>query len=196
MIDPSLKELVELFTRLPGIGERTATRLVMHLLSSRPEYTEALGRAIGSLHGQMRRCDRCRAWTSAEVCPICSNPARDEGALCIVAHEPDLWAIEKAAAFRGKYYVLHGLLSPLDGMGPEELEIERLERRIAEAKPKEIIVALRSSVEGEATALYLAKRFGGRVKITRLASGLPHGGEIEYADQVTLARALEWRREL
>jgi len=195
-MDRPLRDLVELFSRLPGIGERTATRLVMHILSGPDDYARALGESVASLHSRMNRCEHCRSWTSQKVCSICSDSRRDSQTICVVCAEPDMWAIEKAGVFRGRYYLLHGLICPLDGVGPEDLEIEGLEKMVTTEGVREVILALRSSVEGEATALYLANRLGKNVKVSRLASGLPHGSEIEYADRITLARALEGRRGL
>jgi recombination protein RecR len=197
MAEDALSELIHLFSRLPGIGERSAARLTYHVLSSHPEYAQALGHALGQLHQRVRRCQRCRNFTESELCRVCADATRDSGVLCVVARPQDVAAIERAAMFRGRYHVLHALLSPLDGIGPEALEIEGLLARVRQDGVSEVIVATPLSVEGEATALYLAQELRGcGVRCTRIASGLPHGGELEYTDQVTLTRALDGRREL
>ena len=196
MSDP-IAELMGLLARLPGIGERTALRLAYHVLGSPPEYARALGASLQDLHARVRKCDRCRNYTTDSLCRICQDTHRDPLVLCVVARPQDLSALERSSVFRGRYYVLHGMLSPLDGMGPETLQLEPLLRRIREDGVREVIVATPLSVEGEATALYLSQELRPLgVRCTRIASGLPHGGELEYTDQVTLARALDGRREL
>ncbi len=186
-----------LFARLPGIGERTALRLAYHVLGAPAEYARALGDSLRDLHSRVRRCDRCRNYTTETLCRICQDTHRDPTLLCVVARPQDLAALERSNVFRGRYYVLHGMLSPLDGMGPEMLETAPLIQRIREDGIREVIVATPLSVEGEATALFVAQELRPLgVKCTRIASGLPHGGELEYTDQVTLARALDGRRDL
>jgi recombination protein RecR len=194
--DP-IAELVGLLSRLPGIGERTAARLTYHLLGSEPDYAQALGRALSQLHGRIRRCERCRNYAVEALCGICSDPRRDAGLLCVVAKPPDVAALERGHAFRGMYYVLHVLLSPLDGVGPDALQLGGLIDRVRGGALREVIIATPLSVEGEATALFVAQELRALgVRCTRIASGLPHGGELEFSDQVTLARALEGRRDL
>lgn len=196
MSDP-IAELMGLLARLPGIGERTALRLAYHVLGAPADYARALGDSLRDLHSRVRRCDRCRNYTTESVCRICQDTHRDPTLLCVVARPQDLAALERSSVFRGRYYVLHGMLSPLDGMGPEMLEIAPLLERIREDGIREVIVATPLSVEGEATALFVAQELRPLgVKCTRIASGLPHGGELEYTDQVTLARALDGRRDL
>ncbi|HKU41727.1 MAG TPA: recombination mediator RecR [Polyangiales bacterium] len=196
MSDP-IAELMGLLARLPGIGERTALRLAYHVLGSPPEYAQTLGKCLQDLHARVRRCERCRNYTTEALCRICLDTHRDPTLLCVVARPQDLAALERSSVFRGRYYVLHGMLSPLDGMGPETLQLEPLFARIREDAVREVIVATPLSVEGEATALYLSQELRPLgVRATRIASGLPHGGELEYTDQVTLARALDGRREL
>jgi recombination protein RecR len=196
MSDP-IAELMGLLARLPGIGERTALRLAYHVLGAPAEYARALGDSLRTLHGRVRRCDRCRNYTTETLCRICEDTHRDPTLLCVVARPQDLAALERSSVFRGRYYVLHGMLSPLDGMGPEMLELAPLMERIREDTIREVIVATPLSVEGEATALFVAQELRPLgVKCTRIASGLPHGGELEYTDQVTLARALDGRRDL
>jgi recombination protein RecR len=194
--DP-IADLMGLLARLPGIGERTALRLAYHVLGASPDYAHALGDCLRDLHARVRRCERCRNYTTETLCRICQDSHRDPSLLCVVARPQDLAALERSNVFRGRYYVLHGMLSPLDGMGPETVELAPLERRIRDDEVKEVIIATPLSVEGEATALYVAQELRPLgVRCTRIASGLPHGGELEYTDQVTLARALDGRRDL
>lgn len=196
MNDP-IAELVALLSRLPGIGERTAARLTYHILGSEPEYAQAFGRALSELHARVRRCERCRNYAVEALCGICADPRRDAGLLCVVARPPDVAALERGHGYRGQYYVLHALLSPLDGVGPEALQLGALVERVKSGAPREVIIATPLSVEGEATALYIAQELRALgVRCSRIASGLPHGGELEFSDQVTLARALEGRRDL
>jgi recombination protein RecR len=197
MADDAISELVQLLARLPGIGERSAARLAYHVLGASPEYAHALGVALDRLHTRVRRCSRCRNYTEGEFCRVCSDSARDSSVLCVVARPQDVAALERNAMFRGRYHVLHGLLSPLDGIGPDALDAAALLDRVRIEGVREVIVATPLSVEGEATALYLAQELRAvAVRCTRIASGLPHGGELEYTDQVTLTRALDGRREL
>jgi recombination protein RecR len=192
-----LEELVSLLARLPGIGERTATRLAYHILASDPDYARALGESLASVHARVRRCVRCGNYGGDEICAICADTRRDAATLCCVARVPDLAAIERSGAFRGRYFVLHGLLAPLDGVGPEALPLDGLLARVREDAVQEVVIATPLSVEGEATALYVAQALrGAGVRTSRIASGLPHGGELEFTDQVTLGRALAGRREV
>jgi recombination protein RecR len=194
--DP-IADLIGLLARLPGIGERTAMRLAYHVLGAPADYAQALSENLRELHARVRRCEGCRNYTTDTHCRICQDTHRDPALLCVVARPQDLMALERSNMFRGRYYVLHGLLSPLDGMGPESLHVTPLLARIEADAVREVIVATPLSVEGEATALYLAQELRPLgVRCTRIASGLPHGGELEYTDQVTLARALDGRREL
>jgi recombination protein RecR len=196
MTDP-IAELVSLLSRLPGIGERTAARLAYHILEAEPEFAAALGSAVAEIHARVRRCESCGNYAAEDRCEICSDSNRDETTLCVVARPPDVSAIERGAAFRGRYHVLHALLSPLDGMGPEKLPLDPLVERVKNERFSEVIIATPLSVDGEATALYVAQQLRPLgVRCTRIASGVPHGGELEYADQITLTRALEGRREV
>jgi len=171
--------------------------LTYHVLGNSPEYAHALGEALAELHSRVRRCRLCRNYTENDLCKHCSDPKRDTSLLCVVARPQETEAIERSGHFRGRYHVLHGLLSPLDGVGPEALDVPPLLVRIREEQVREVIVATPLSVEGEATALFLAQELkSSAVRVTRIASGLPHGGELEYTDQVTLTRALDGRREL
>lgn len=191
--------LVALFARLPGVGERTATRYVHYLLGADRALAGALAEQLGTLHDRVRTCERCGNWTTESMCSICSDPRRAGGALCIVARVPDLVALERHGTFRGRYHVLHALLAPLDGMGPERIDVAKIRARIADEQIHEVVLATPLSVEGEATALYLVDALKGAaegLKISRLASGLPHGGELEYADPITLGRAFDHRRPL
>jgi recombination protein RecR len=196
MSDP-IDDLIGLLARLPGVGERTAARLAYFILGSDRQYAHSLGKAVAEIHDRVKRCDQCRNYTGSELCSICSDPRRDPALICVVARPPDVAAIERGALFRGRYHVLHGLLSPLDGMGPEKLPLQPLLDRIARDAVREVIIATPLSVDGEATALYIAEQLRPLgVRCSRIASGLPHGSELEYADQITLSRALEGRRDL
>jgi recombination protein RecR len=167
------------------------------VLGSPREYAHALGHALSELHDRVRRCDQCGNYTTEALCAICSDPRRDPHVLCVVARPPDVAALERGASFRGRYHVLHALLAPLDGVGPDALDLAKLSRRVQQSGVREVIIATPLSVEGEATALYVAQELRPLgVRCTRIASGLPHGGELEWSDQITLARALEGRREV
>ena len=194
--DP-IEALVSLLSRLPGIGTRTARRLVFHLLEASPEYGEALGREIATLRQRVAPCSRCGHVTDRQPCGLCSDPRRDDRVLCVVTSSADLLAVERAGTYRGRYHVLGGVLSPLDGVGPERLRIAGLLERLEAGTVDEVIVATPPSVEGEATASYLAALVRPKVsRVTRIASGVPHGGDLELSDPVTLGRALDGRREL
>ncbi|MGO0121630.1 recombination mediator RecR [Desulfothermobacter acidiphilus] len=189
--------LVEEFKRLPGIGARTAQRLAFYLLSAPPEEARRLAEAIREAREKTFYCSVCGNYTDTDPCSICSDPRRDPSVICVVEMPRDVAAVERARCFRGVYHVLHGSLSPLDGIGPDRLRIQELLRRIEEGKVQEVILATSSTTEGEATALYLhrlLKPLG--LKISRLAYGLPVGAEIELADEETISRALEGRREM
>jgi recombination protein RecR len=193
----AIDELVELFARLPGIGRRSARRLVFHLLAASPELGAALGEAIGALRQRVQPCSVCGNYTEDDPCAICQDPQRDAQILCVVTSVPDLMAIDRTGAYHGRYHVLGGVLAPLDGVGPEDLQIEALVNRLAGARLEELILATPPSVEGEATASYVADVVRPLVgEITRIASGVPHGGELEFSDPVTLGRALEGRRSM
>ncbi len=194
--DP-LNRLVAQLAKLPGIGEKTAQRLAFHILRSPSDYARDLSQAIQELVTKVRLCSRCFALTEAELCSFCQDPRRDERLLCVVEGVADLMAVERTREFRGRYHVLHGVLSPLEGIGPEQLRIKELLRRLGDGSTDEVIVATNPDVEGEATALYLTrllKPMG--IRVSRLAQGLPMGGDLEFADQATLAKALSARREM
>ena len=194
--DP-IARLVKELAKLPGIGEKTAQRLAFHILEAGPGYAEALAGAIGAVVRDVRTCSVCHTLTERDPCPICSDAGRDPRLICVVEGVPDLVAIERTREFRGRYHVLHGVLSPLDGVGPSDLTIRELLLRLEREPAEEVIVATNPDVEGEATALYLLKVLQPLgVKVSRIAQGVPMGGDLEYADQVTLARAIAGRRVL
>jgi recombination protein RecR len=194
--DP-IARLVKELARLPGIGEKTAQRLAFHILEAGPAYAGELSAAISSVVRDVRLCSACQTLTDQDPCPICRDPQRDGRLVCVVETVPDLLAVERTHEFRGRYHVLHGALSPLDGVGPSELKIRELLLRLEREPAEEVVVATNPDVEGEATALYLSKLLKPLgIKVTRIAQGVPMGGDLEYADQVTLARALAGRREL
>lgn len=192
-----LSKLIEQFERLPGIGHKTAQRLAFFILNGTQEQAEQFARAIVEAKKSMHCCKVCQNLTDGEVCGICSNPSRDSSVICVVEDPRDVVAFERTRDYNGLYHVLHGVISPMDGIGPEQLKIKELLARIGNGGVKEIIMATNPDVEGEATAMYvsrLVKPLG--VKVTRIAYGLPAGGELEYADEVTLLKALEGRSEI
>jgi len=193
--DP-LGTLCDLLARLPGVGERTAQRMAYYVLRQSPDYPRALAAALLEVVGSIRTCSVCQALAGADPCPTCADPKRARDSICVVAFPQDIAAIEATGEHRGLYHVLHGVLSPLEGTGPDELRARELLARLPGDPPvREVILATPASVEGEATALYLAgliRPLG--VDVTRIASGIPMGGEIEYADKLTLARAIGGRR--
>lgn len=194
--DP-IARLVKELARLPGIGEKTAQRLAFHILEQGAEYADALAAAVSGVVREVRCCSICQTLTERDPCAICADPQRDARAICVVEGVPDLVAVERTHEFRGRYHVLHGVLSPLDGVGPSDLRIRELLVRLEREPVEEVVVATNPDVEGEATALYLVKLLKPLgIKVTRIAQGVPMGGDLEYADQVTLARALAGRREL
>lgn len=196
-----IDQLTDELARLPGIGRKTAARLTYHLLKAPPADAERLARAILAVRERVRPCQQCGNLTEVSPCAICANPRRDSSLICVVEEASDIGAVERAAEFSGLYHVLGGHLSPLDGIGPGELNIAPLLRRLqadnGRAHVREVVIATNPSVEGEATALYLHKLIAPLgIRVTRLARGLPVGGDLEYADGVTIAEALSGRREL
>jgi recombination protein RecR len=192
----AMSRLISLLKQLPGVGEKTATRLVFHILSSSRDYGRALARAVTDVVERVRPCEQCGNLSEMSPCQICTDPKRDPTVICVVEKVQDLLAIESTHEYRGLYHVLHGTLSPLDGKGPEQIRISELLDRL-EKGVKEIIVATASSVEGEATALYIKKRVDSLgIRVSRIASGIPVGGELEYTDRGTIGRALSGRREM
>jgi recombination protein RecR len=195
----AIDELTAELARLPGIGRKTALRLTYYLLKRTPDESRRLARAIETVASRVRECSRCGNLTESDPCELCQDPRRDRSVICVVEEAADIGAIERTGQFRGLYHVLGGRLSPLEGVGPEELNVDALVRRLdtADDAVNELIIATNPSVEGEATALYLQKLVRPRgVRVTRLARGLPVGGDLEYADGVTIAEALSGRREL
>lgn len=193
----TLAGLVRLFTKLPGIGLKTAQRLALHLLRSRTEDVEKLGSLILELKEKVRFCRDCGGITEAEKCAICTDPARDQETICVVEQPQDVLILEKTGQYKGLYHVLHGVLSPIDGVGPENINLARFDERVRNNKAKEVIIATNPSVEGDTTALYIAKVLESTdCTVTRLARGLPVGGSLEFADEMTLSRAIERRERL
>jgi recombination protein RecR len=197
-----LQQLIELLARLPGVGEKTAQRFALHLVAEKSGTAQALGHALSELGERVKSCERCGNIAEVDqagkaVCGVCRDSRRDPSLLCVVAKVQDLLAVERSGAMRGRYFVLGKLLSPLDGIGPEELPLQQLLSRLTQDGVKEVIVATPPSVDGEATALLLARELSTRgVAVSRIASGVPHGGDLEFADQITLGRAIEGRRNL
>jgi recombination protein RecR len=196
MLSPAVDNLVAQLTRLPGVGTRTAHRLAFHLLRVPKDEAEALAAAIGEVKERVRFCSECGNLTEEERCEICRDERRDRTLVCVVEQPADLVSLERTHEYRGLYHVLGGSLSPIDGVEPEHLRIDELLGRVERNGIEEVVLATNPNMTGEATAAYLADRLRGRVRVTRLASGLPVGGDLEYADEVTLGRALSGRREM
>ncbi len=193
----ALEELTEHFRTLPGIGGKSAQRLAFHILNMPEREAKAFAEAILRAKESVHHCKDCQNLTEQEYCPICSDPSRDGSVVCVVQTPADLMAVEKTHGFKGLYHVLHGAISPMDGIGPNDLKIKELLVRVAEHPIKEVILATDPTVEGDATAIYLSKLLKPmNVTVSRLAFGLPVGGDLEYADELTLAKAIENRREL
>jgi recombination protein RecR len=194
---PSMARLIEQLTRLPGIGEKTATRMAFHILRADHEYAQHLAEAVMAVKNDTRLCSECFALTEDDPCRLCTDDERASDLVCVVEEPADLLAVERAGSFRGRYHVLHGTLAPLDGIGPDDLKIQPLLVRIQHRDVREVIVATNPTVEGEATAIYLAKLLKPLgVRVTRIAHGIPVGGDLEYADVMTLGHALDGRREM
>jgi recombination protein RecR len=194
---PSFARLVAELAKFPGVGQKTATRLAFFILRQSAAEAEALATAIRELKAKVRFCSRCFHITESDPCFLCCDPGRDDQLLCVVEEPQDLVAIERSRSFHGRYHVLHGALSPLDGLGPEELRISELMRRLGEGQVQEVVVATNFSVEGEATALYLARLIRPLgIRVTRLAHGIPMGSDLEFVDEATVNRAVAGRREV
>jgi recombination protein RecR len=192
-----IRQLIKRMARLPGIGEKTAERLALHLLYTADQYVEELGRCILDIKRNVRLCSRCFSLADGDLCTICSNPARDASVVCVVEQPGDMVALEKSGAFNGHYHVLSGVLSPMNGVGPDDLRIRELLQKVAAGGVREIVLATGTSVEGEATAAYIASQLESRsVTVTRIAAGVPMGGDLKYVDQVTLKKAMESRRAI
>lgn len=193
----SLTDLVAQFEKLPGIGKKTAQRLAFHILAQPPERAQKFAQALVTAREKIHFCSCCQSLTDTDLCPVCCDSTRDSSTICVVEDPKDVLAFEKTREYRGLYHVLHGAFSPLDGIGPEQLKIKELIARLSDTNVKEVIMATNLTVEGEATASYLSriiKPLG--IKVTRLAYGIPVGGDLEYADEKTLTRALEGRNEI
>ena len=196
MYSPSVEKLITELARLPGVGRRTAQRLAFHLLKATPEQALALADAIREVKEKVGFCTECFNLAEAELCPICQDTRRDRSVVCVVEDPSDVIAVERTAEFRGVYHVLGGALSPIDGVDPEHLRIAELLQRVERNGVAEVVLATNPTMTGEATAVYIADRLRERCRVTRPASGLPVGGDLEYADEVTLGRALAGRREM
>ena len=192
-----LTRLIEQFEKLPGVGRKGAQRLAFHVLGLPKEKAMDFANAILEAHEKIKKCSVCQNLTDAELCPVCMDGGRDKGVICVVEDPRDVIAFERTREYKGVYHVLHGLISPMEGIGPEQLTIKELIGRLGDGEVREVIMATNPTVEGEATAMYLARLIKPMdIKVTRLAYGIPVGGNLEYADEVTLYRALEGRSEL
>jgi len=197
MTPEPIQRLVVELAKLPGIGEKTAQRLALYILKAPREYARDLSTAIAEAVEKVRLCSICCALTEADPCGLCTDPRRDPKLLCVIEGVSDQLAVERTREYRGRYHVLHGVLSPLDGIGPDQLRVKELIARLGSGEVEEVILATNPDVEGEVTALYLMKLIRPLgIRVTRIAQGVPMGGDLEYADQVTLARALSGRREM
>ena len=196
VVPPALERLIKDLNRLPGIGKKTATRLAMHIMRSPAEEARALASDLAELHTAVKLCSSCFVFSETDPCRICSDPSRNNEVVCVVEGPDDLMAIEKTGAYQGLYHILHGVLAPMDGIGPDEIKISELVERIRHNQITEVLIATSSTVPGEATASYLISTLQREsVKVTRLACGIPMGMDIKYADEATLAKAIETRRE-
>ncbi len=196
VLGASVTKLIEQFEKLPGIGNKSAQRMAFYVLSRPIEEAEEFAEAIKRARSELRYCEVCQNMSDKDVCDICSNPVRDNGTICVVETPKDVIAMERSKVFSGRYHVLHGVMSPINGIGPDDIRLKELVSRVDE-HIKEIIVATNPNVEGEATAMYIARLLKPlNVTVTRIAHGVPVGGDLEYVDEVTIARALENRKEL
>jgi recombination protein RecR len=197
----ALDRLVALFSRLPGIGKKSASRLVYHILDADPSFAKTLAAELDGLHEAVRRCSRCGSFTESDPCPICTDPGRDNTLLCVVERAQDVRLIDESREFHGRFHVLGGLIAPLEGINPGNLTIARLPARIVDEGVQEVILALNPTIEGDTTALYIQRFLSEKLpshtlEVSRLASGLPVGGDLEYADRLTLSRSLRGRIKL
>ena len=194
---PSIEKLIESFEKLPSIGHKTAVRLAFHMIDLNKEDTEEFIQSIINAKKNLKYCSKCYNISETDPCPICSSPKRDPSTICVVEDVRDVMAMERTHEFKGVYHVLHGTISPMNGIGPDDIKIKELLQRIKDKKIKEIIIATNPRVEGEATAIYLSKIIKPLgIKVTRIAHGIPVGGDLEYTDEITLTKALEGRQEL
>jgi len=192
----AIEKLIEEFSKLPGIGSKTAQRLTLHILNLPEDEVKDFARALVNARGTIKYCSICGNYTESDPCPICSNPSRDKSTICVIEEPKDIMYIERVREYNGTYHVLHGTISPMAGRGPNDINLKELISRMS-GEVSEVIVATNPNVEGEATAMYISrilKPLG--VKVTRIAHGIPVGGDLEYADEVTLSKALEGRREI
>lgn len=197
LYSPSIEKLIESFERLPSIGNKTAARLAFYILNSSEEETNQFVSSILNAKKNLKYCSKCFNISDTDPCPICGNSNRDETSICVVEDVRDIVAMEKTHEFKGVYHVLHGSISPMNGIGPDDIKIKELLARLMDGKVKEVILATNPRVEGEATAMYLSKLIKPLgVKVTRIAHGIPVGGDLEYTDEITLTKALEGRREI
>lgn len=194
---PSILNLIKRIAKLPGIGEKTAERLALHILRSPRAEVEKLSNSIIAAKENIRLCKKCFGLSDDEICQICSNPARDDALLCVVEQPADMVAMEKSGAFNGRYHILSGVLSPMNGIGPDDIRLGELIAKIERGRVQEVVLATSTTVEGEATAVYIAERLNKYpLKVTRIASGVPIGGDLKYVDQVTLKKAMERRHDI
>jgi len=195
-IPAAVTRLIDEFSRLPGVGPKTAARLTYYLLRAPDEHAMALSEALRDLKASTRYCSICQNITEADPCGVCSDEQRDAGLICVVEEPLDVLAIERTGHYVGRYHVLHGAINPMEGVGPDELRIRELLQRVQAGPVREVIIATNVGLEGDATAMYIHRQLKDKVKLTRLARGLPVGGDLEYADSVTLSGALEGRTEM
>jgi recombination protein RecR len=196
VMPPALERLIQDLNRLPGIGKKTASRLAMHIMRSPAEDARMLATNLAELHKAVKLCSSCYVFSETDPCKICSDPSRNKEAVCVVEGPDDLLAIETTGVYQGLYHILHGVLAPMDGIGPKEIKANELVDRVRREGIKEVLLATSSTVPGEATASYLSRMLQAeKVKVTRLACGIPMGMDIKYADEVTLAKAIETRQE-
>lgn len=194
---PSIEKLIESFEKLPSIGHKTAIRLAFHMLDMSPEETDEFISSIKEAKQKLKYCSTCFNIADTDPCPICSNPKRDPSTICVVEDVRDIMAMERTHEYKGVYHVLHGTISPMNGIGPDEIKIKELLDRIRDNDIKEVIIATNPRVEGEATSIYISKLIKAfNIKVTRIAHGIPVGGDLEYTDEITLMKAMEGRREI
>ena len=197
LYSPSIEKLIESFEKLPSIGNKTAARLAFYILNASQEETDEFVNSIINAKKNLKYCSKCWNISDTDPCPICGNPKRDQSQICVVEDVRDIVAMEKTHEFKGVYHVLHGSISPMNGIGPDDIKIKELLARLMDGQVKEVILATNPRVEGEATAMYLSKLIKPLgVKVTRIAHGIPVGGDLEYTDEITLTKALEGRREI
>ena len=197
MYSPSIEKLIQSFEKLPSIGNKTAARLAFYILNASEEETNDFISSIVNAKKNLKYCSKCYNISDTDPCPICSNPKRDQSEICVVEDVRDIVAMEKTHEFRGVYHVLHGSISPMNGVGPDDIKIKELLARLMDGQVKEVILATNPRVEGEATSMYLSKLIKPLgIKVTRIAHGIPVGGDLEYTDEITLTKALEGRREI